>query len=85
VGVRRADDAGAFQAAVADDPAGPWLDLGSNYDTNAPVSEFAEVPLGKLEVRTPGQKLFRFSASGMPAGSRSFHLYLDYIRVKKSE
>lgn len=85
VGVRRANDAGAFQLAVADDPAGPWLSIGSQHDTNAPVSEFAEVTLGQLEAARPGQKLFRFSISGMPAAARGLQVYLDYIRMKKSQ
>lgn len=85
VGVRRADDAGQFQVAVADDPAGPWSELGSVQDSYAPSPRFDEIPLAELDVAAAGQKLVRFAVSGKNAESRSFHLYLDYIRVKRSE
>lgn len=85
VGVRRADDAGSLQAAVADDPAGPWLQLGSPHDTFASSSAFQEIALETLDVASATQKLFRFSVSGKRSESRGFNLYLDYIRLKRSE
>jgi hypothetical protein len=85
VSLRRAEDAGQLQVAVADDPAGPWLDLGSQQDTYASASEFDEIPLAKLDVVTAGEKFVRFAVSGRNAESRGFHLYLDYIRVKRSQ
>ena len=85
LGVRRAEDAGQLQVAIAHDPAGPWLDLGSPLDTYAPSSEFEEISLAQLDVAAAGEKLIRFKVSGKRAESRGFHLYLDYIRMKKSE
>jgi hypothetical protein len=83
LGVRRADDGGQLQVAVAEDPAGPWTDLGTPKDTYAPASRFEEIPLASLNVASPGQKLVRLSVSGKQAASLGFRLYLDYIRVKR--
>jgi hypothetical protein len=85
VGLRRADDAGQLQVAIADDPAGPWLELDAAHDTYAPSSEIDEIPLARLDVPAPGQKFVRFAVSGKHPESRGFHLYLDFIRVKRSE
>jgi hypothetical protein len=85
VGLRRADDAGQLQAAVADDPAGPWLELGPLHDTYALSARFDEVPLARLDVAAASPKFVRFTVPGKHTESRSFHLYLDYIRVKRSE
>ena len=85
VGVRRADDAGQLQVSIADDPAGPWLELGAPHDTYAQSSQIDEIQLARLDVAAPGQKLVRFTVSGKHPESRGFHLHLDFIRVKRSE
>ncbi len=84
-GVRLADDAGLLQVAVADDTAGPWVDLGSPHDTYAVSPRFDEIPLARLDVATAAQKLVRFTVSGKHSDSRGFHLYLDYLKVKRDE
>jgi hypothetical protein len=83
VGVRRAEDGGQLQAAVAGDPAGPWTEIGTVQDTYAAPSRFEELPLASMDLTSAGQKLVRFTVPGKRAESAGYRLYLDYLRVKR--
>jgi alpha-tubulin suppressor-like RCC1 family protein len=85
IGVRRDADAGKFQIAVAEDPAGPWTPVGTEQDGYGAASAFATVgPFGSPLFESPGEKLVRFSVTGKNAASAGYRLYLDFIEAKKS-
>jgi hypothetical protein len=82
VGIRRSSDAGQLQAAVADDPGGPWTDLGAELDGYAAASAFAEVGLDPgYTFGAAGQKLFRFTVTGKAAASNGYGAFFDYIKA----
>ena len=84
VGVRKDADGGTFQIAIANNPAGPWTNLGLEQDGYAATAAF--VPLGPFATPTfvaPDQRLVRFSVTGKNAASTGYHLSLDYIQVTK--
>ena len=85
IGVRQDADAGKFQVAVANDPAGPWTPLGGEQDGYAAVSAFASLgPFATPLFAAPGEKLVRFLVTGKNATSSGHRLYLDFIQAKKS-
>jgi len=82
VGIRRAPDAGQLQAAVADDPAGPFTDLGPVQEGYAATSAFVELPLAAGHAfASPGPKLFQFTIAGKATASAGYGAYFDYIKV----
>jgi len=82
VGVMKSPDAGTFRLAVADDPAGPWKDVGAVQDDYAASPTFAELgPLAAAAFTTPGEKYLRVSVAGKNDASAGYHLFLDYVRL----
>ncbi|HEY7375589.1 MAG TPA: hypothetical protein VIF57_25755 [Polyangia bacterium] len=77
-------DAGKFQVAIADDPAGPWTALGGEQDGYASPAGFAS--LGPLPAffAAPGERLIRLSVTGKNAASSGYRMYLDYIELARS-
>lgn len=82
VGLMTAPDAGAFRLAAADDPGGPWTDVGAVQDGYAMDAAFTEVgPLSRVTFTAPGQKYLRFTVAGKNAQGGGYRLYLDYLRL----
>jgi alpha-tubulin suppressor-like RCC1 family protein len=84
VGARRDADAGKFQLAIADDPAGPWTALGAEQDTFGAISAFASFGPFAAQFAAPGEKLVRFAVTGKNGASAGYRLYLDYITAARS-
>jgi alpha-tubulin suppressor-like RCC1 family protein len=85
VRARTDTDAGKFQVAVADDPAGPWTALGAEQDGYSTPLGFASFGPFSALLATAGEKLVRFSVTGKNPASSGYRLYLDYIQVDKSK
>ena len=84
IGARKAADAGKFQVAIADDPAGPWTDLGAEQDGYAATSAFVVARAVRDACsRSAGEKLLRLSVTGKNAASAGFRLYLDYVDARR--
>ena len=84
IGARLDPDAGKFQVAIANDPAGPWTPLGGEQDGYASVSGFASLgPFPTPLFASPGEKLVRFSVTGKNPASAGHKLYLDFIQLKR--
>jgi hypothetical protein len=84
VRVRQAGDAGRFQASVADDPAGPWTNLGPVQETYAASAGFAERSLAASHAfATTGGKLLRFTVAGKDAASAGYRLFLDSVKLAR--
>jgi hypothetical protein len=82
VRVRKAADAGQFQAAVAEAPGGPWTDLGPVQDTYEAADAFASITLAASHTfAAPGQKLVRFAVVGKNPASGGNALYFDSLRL----
>ena len=85
VGARKDADAGKFQIAIADDPAGPWTPLGAEQDGYAATSSFVSLgPFAAPLFASAGERLVRFSVTGKNLVSTGYHLNLDFIQAKKS-
>lgn len=83
VRVLRRPDGGQLQAAVADGPAGPWIELGPVQDTFATTDEFATLALSTTHTfGAAGAKLLRFTVVGKNAASTGHVLNLDAIRLR---
>ena len=84
IGARKAADAGKLQVAVADDPAGPWTDLGAEQDGYAATSAFVSLGPFPALFTSAGEKLLRLSVTGKNPASAGYRLYLDYVAAKRS-
>lgn len=84
IGVMKGNACGQFQLAIADDPAGPFLDLGDLQDTYAPSLYFPALALPTVTFDSPGPKYFRFTVTGKNPASSAYGLYLDYIAVPRT-
>jgi len=84
IGARKNADAGKVQVAIADDPAGPWTDLGAEQDGYAATSAFVSLGPFTALFTSAGEKLVRLSVTGKNPASAGFRLYLDYIAAKRS-
>src|SRR5262249_44526338 len=80
VRIRQDADAGKFQIAIADDPAGPWTPLGGEQDGYAAGSGFVTLgPFAPPLFASAGERLVRFSVTGKNPASAGYRLYLDFI------
>jgi alpha-tubulin suppressor-like RCC1 family protein len=84
IGARKDTDAGKLQVAIADDPAGPWTDLGAEQDGYAATAAFASLGPFTTLFTSAGEKLVRLSVTGKNPASAGFRLYLDYIAANRS-
>ena len=84
IGARRDTDAGRFQVAIADDPAGPWTSVGDEQDGYGTSGFVALGPFPSPLFAAPGERLVRFSVTGKNPASAGYRIYLDYIEAKKS-
>lgn len=84
-GLRETPSGGRFQMAVADDPSGPWTDVGTIQDGFARGPTFAAFgPFSTPLFATPGEKAIRFTIAGKNAASGGYGLSLDYIDARVS-
>ena len=85
IGARTGPDAGKFQVAIADDPAGPWTAVGPEQDGYAATPAFVSLGPFAAQFTSPGEKLVRFTVTGKNAASTGYPAcILDYIQAKKS-
>jgi alpha-tubulin suppressor-like RCC1 family protein len=83
VGGRSGGDAGKFQLAIADDPAGPWTMLGAEQDAYAAHGAFVSFGPFTTPFLASGEKLLRFTVTGKNTAASAFNLMLDYVEAKK--
>jgi hypothetical protein len=84
VGARSGSDAGKFQIAIADDPAGPWTALGPEQDAYSAHGAFVSFgPFTTPFLASAGEKLVRFTVTGKNPSASAAYLSLDYIEAKK--
>jgi len=84
-GVLQTPNGGKLQMAVANDPGGPWTDLGSAQDTFATSPTFASFgPFAGPLFASAGEKYLRFTVAGRNAASGGYQLSLDYIDARRS-
>jgi hypothetical protein len=83
IGVMKGNACGQFQLAIADDPAGPFLDVGDMQDTYAPSVSFSALAFPTVTFDSTGQKYFRLTVTGKNPLSSAYGLYLDYITTPR--
>ena len=84
IGARKGADAGSFQVAIADGPAGPWTDLGAEQDGYAATSAFVSLGPFPALFTSAGEKLLRLSVTGKNPASAGYRLY-SRLRRREEE
>lgn len=84
VRVKKWTSRGIIQMAVAENPAGPFTDIGSEYDLYNSTELYTDLGALPVSFSSDGPKYLRFTVTGRNASASNYWILLDYIHLKSN-
>ena len=82
VRVKKWNSRGIIQMAVAENPEGPFVDIGDNYDLYDAEGIYVDLEPQSVRFASGGDKYLRFTVTGKNRLSNNYWVLLDYFKLK---
>ncbi|MBN1854414.1 MAG: glycosyl hydrolase 115 family protein [Pirellulales bacterium] len=80
--VKKWNSRGIVQMAVAENPDGPYEDIGAPYDLYEAAATYSDLEILPVGFASGGPKYLRFTVTGKNPSSNNYWILLDYITLK---